>query len=325
MEKGITVLICTYNGANRLPETLKHLAAQSSTENLNWEIILVDNASTDNTSAIASIEWKKHNIKNVPFTTISESTPGKLFAFQKGITKAKYEYFIICDDDNWLDSNYLSIAFNILESNSKIGAVGGKTIAVTKQEVSFPHWFETNKEGYAVGEQASNTGDITSRGHLWGAGLSSRTQLYINVYRNFPSLLLNKNDKKILSTEDTEYCLRIILKGYRLYYDSRLSLKHFIPSERLNSEYKDNLYKNFDNAHGTLEKYYLAIKFGPNSRLSIFNKLRLTVITPIRYLFASSQKKKAKQKIIMSYLLPFIVSPDAETLKIKNFLKEQIN
>lgn len=320
MKKGITVLICTYNGAPRLAATLSHLAAQSMQKNLDWEIIVVDNASTDQTSAIAISEWEKHSIPNVPLTVIHEKTPGKLFAFQEGIRKAKYEYFIICDDDNWLSNDYLNIAFDILESNPKIGALGGQTIPATEPGIPLPVWFEASKESYAVGKQSLNTGNITSRGHLWGAGLVSRTELYQEVYKAFPSLLINKENPKILSTEDTEYCLRIVLKGYELYYDDRLSLKHFIPSGRLALEYKDGLQENFSNAHPILEKYYIAIKFGTN-RLNLFNKLRLTLITPFRYFLASNPAKKAKQKTILAYLLPSIVAPDTLTSEIWKFMK----
>lgn len=320
MKKGITVLICTYNGASRLPETLNHLASQLVSENLDWEIILVDNASTDNTSAIAVTEWKQHNIHHVPLTVIHESKPGKLFAFQKGIAQAKYEYFIVCDDDNWLSDDYLSIAFDILENNSKIGATGGQTKAVTETGLSFPSWFETHKEGYAVGEQAPATCNITSRGHLWGAGLSSRTALYKEVYKKIPSLLINNHNRKILSAEDTEYCLRIIIRGYQLHYDTRLSLKHFIPAGRLNLKYKDDLYENFKNAHFILEKYYLAIKFGPKNKLGLFNKIRLTIITPLRLAFASSKSERQKQETIMSYLLPTFARMDPISTQIKKYI-----
>mgnify|MGYP003576693229 CR=1 FL=1 len=232
LKTGVTILICTYNGGVKLTKTLAHLAKQIVPENISWEIILVDNASTDNTIAIALEEWKKYSL-NIPFRVISEDIPGKLYALQKGIAMANYEYFIICDDDNWLEPNYINIAFDILKNNPKIGAVGGETIAVSDDGEVFPDWFETYKEGYAVGKQAEKSGDITGRGHLWGAGLASRTALYRKVYKDIPSLLIDENNTKILSAEDTENCLGIILNGYTLYYTSDLKLKHFIPSARI--------------------------------------------------------------------------------------------
>ena len=47
---GISCLICTYNGASRLAETLTCLARQVLPAGTPWEVILVDNASTDATA-----------------------------------------------------------------------------------------------------------------------------------------------------------------------------------------------------------------------------------------------------------------------------------
>lgn len=313
---GISVIVCSYNGATKIQATLAHLANQIVAEHIDWEVIFVDNASTDNTISIAQKEWSKHLMHAVPLLILEEKKPGKLYAFQKAIINVNYSYFIICDDDNWLAPDYLNTAFNILNSDDTIGALGGKTFAVTEEHQQFPNWFEDHQEGYAVGSQSLKTGDITSRGHLWGAGLSSRTALYLEAYRGFPSLLIKDSNPRILSTEDTEYCLRLVLMGYRLYYDESLSLQHFIPPARLTTAYKEALYKNFDDASVILEKYYLAIKFRKEQHNSFLNRMRLIFITPIRILFSSSDKKKSKQRTILSYLMPAFVKPDPTTAQI---------
>lgn len=50
---GVSIVICCYNSASRLPETLQHIAEQEVAANISWEVIVVDNASTDNTQEIA--------------------------------------------------------------------------------------------------------------------------------------------------------------------------------------------------------------------------------------------------------------------------------
>lgn len=320
MKKGITVILCTYNGATRLATTLNHLAAQQTRNGLEWELILVDNASTDNSGEIAKTHWDRfdHDL-NKSFTLVHESRPGKIFAFQKGISIAKYEYFIICDDDNWLKEDYLQIAFDIIDSSPQIGALGGQAVAAASSEL--PDWLEAVREGYAIGPQAKDTGDVTYKGNLWGAGLVSRTQLYLEAYGTFPSLLINKNDQGILTAEDSEYCLRLVLKGHKLHYDTKLVLQHFIPDARLTSMYKTKLYDNFRKSNLVLENYRLAMKYGLKGNLSIFNRIRLTCITPIRYMFSSSFQKKSKQRIIMCYLFSFI-KPDPITAQIKALMKK---
>jgi glycosyltransferase involved in cell wall biosynthesis len=46
-----TVTICTYNGANQLPQVLDRLLVQQHTDNLSWDVLIVDNHSTDSTAA----------------------------------------------------------------------------------------------------------------------------------------------------------------------------------------------------------------------------------------------------------------------------------
>ncbi|MET4080989.1 glycosyltransferase involved in cell wall biosynthesis [Pedobacter sp. UYP30] len=318
MEKGVTVIICTHNGGVKLVETMRHLAEQNLPLDFKWEIILVDNNSTDNTIIKARDEWSKHQIAHVTFTIISEKKAGKLFAFQRGIAAAKYEYFTICDDDNWLDNDYLTTAFSGLESDAKIGAIGGETFAIIDHGEDFPFWFDEQKAAYAVGKQASATGDITRRGFLWGAGLTSRTALYKKMYQHVPSLLINENNIQILSAEDTEYCLRLILNGYTLFYSNNLKLKHYISANRLTLAYKNSLLQNFADAHKILEKYYLALKHSKVSNPSLLEKVRLSAITPIRLLVGEN---KGKQKTILHHLFPKLFKPDYFTSQIEEFMK----
>src|SRR5882757_8940798 len=104
---GVSVIICCYNSAVRLPQTLKHLAEQNVPENLLPEIILVNNASTDDTVAVATETWNRFGPKNIEFKIVNEPEPGQMHARKKGAEEARYECIIFCDDDNWLDKNYV--------------------------------------------------------------------------------------------------------------------------------------------------------------------------------------------------------------------------
>ena len=102
MASGVSVLICSYNGASRLSKTLEHLALQKVSADILWEIILIDNASTDNTSQIAEEEWHKYSSKT-NLRILQEPNAGKNNALDTGINNAIYDLILICDDDNWLN------------------------------------------------------------------------------------------------------------------------------------------------------------------------------------------------------------------------------
>jgi glycosyltransferase involved in cell wall biosynthesis len=52
MKLGISVIVCCYNSEKRLADTLAHLLNQK-TNSFDWEIIIVDNASTDTTNILS--------------------------------------------------------------------------------------------------------------------------------------------------------------------------------------------------------------------------------------------------------------------------------
>jgi glycosyltransferase involved in cell wall biosynthesis len=98
-----------------------HLAFQKVSPEIKWEIIVVDNASTDNTGQVASLNWSKYGLAEVGFKVVKELKAGLSYARHKGINEAAFEYLIFCDDDNWLSENYIETAYNIISENAKIG------------------------------------------------------------------------------------------------------------------------------------------------------------------------------------------------------------
>lgn len=315
MKKGIAVIICTFNGAAKLPQTLAHLAAQLYDPGLNWEIIIVDNASTDNSAEISAIEWEKYNLQNVPLKVVAESRPGKINALETGNAFTDLEYFIICDDDNWLAPDYVQKAFNLLDKNRTIGAVGGQSFAVNDSGI-YPDWFTEHQAKFAVGTQGDIVGDVTSRGYLWGAGLATRTLLYRAIYKDFPTLLIGPDGKPLPAGEDNEYCQRVVLSGYRLFYNPTLAFQHYIPQNRLEIAYRDALITRIAEAGEILFKYRIITKAKVSIQKNSLNWLRLLIITAFRALFSSGKKRRYQINTLRYILhLPFKNDPDLNKIR----------
>lgn len=278
MKPGISVIICCYNGAARLPETLRHLALQQVSPQISWEIIIVDNASTDGTGAVAHTEWQQHNLPGVNFNVLSEKRPRKYYALQTGVAKAAHEFIMICDDDNRLNHNYINQAFQIISSNNKIAAVGGQGIAVSDGQI--PGWFWPDQHIYAVGKPAAGSGDVSAKGYLWGAGMVFRKALYQRVNLDLPSLLLGPDQQETARAEDVELCMRFIMAGYRLYYDEALVFEHFIDSTRLTDSYRNKLLDAGSHEIRVLNLYRKQIAI---NNLHVLKKAWLLCATLLRY------------------------------------------
>lgn len=239
----VSVVVCCHDSAARLPETLAHLQAQQVPEMLEWEVVIVDNASTDDTARIANELWAKKPITEL--RVVAEPHLGLSHARRTGLSAARFEIISIVDDDNWLSPDWIRKTSELMARHPEVGACGGRTEAVT--ELPPPHWFADYSICYAVGNQYSTEGDVTwPHGHLWGAGMSVRKIAWDRLYADgFNPLLSGRKGKHLTSGEDYELCYALRLAGWHIWYSRDLLLRHYIPASRLSTEYLCRLWKGF--------------------------------------------------------------------------------
>ena len=101
----LSIIICTYNRSESLEKTLQSLLQQENCNNLNYEVIVIDNNSTDKTKEI---------VENFNGTTggkiryALETNQGLSFARNKGINAAKGKTISFIDDDIVLPNNFIN-------------------------------------------------------------------------------------------------------------------------------------------------------------------------------------------------------------------------
>jgi len=320
-QPGLSVIICCYNSALRLPETLKHLANQVVPEEIAWEILLIDNASTDHTAMLALEIWNQLKPGSTRLRVLQEPRAGQMFARIHGAKAARHDLLIFCDDDNWLGDQYVYYANKIIRENDQIGAAGGQNKPTTDTD-QYPEWFEMYKDKYALGIPAEASGDVTRRGFVLGAGLLTQTALFLEVYaEKYPSLLKGRNGENLSTGDDFEYCKRLILRGYHLYYSENLKLIHFIPKERLSVNYRDRLMQGIQEAGRVLNEYDLAIRVV--CRFKNKSRTRLLLLTPFRIALCRlglSKRVLIDEERTLFYLSPFQSNKNSVRNKIKDFI-----
>ena len=266
---GVSIIVCCYNSSKRLPATIQYLKQQKIQDEIPWEVIIVDNASTDDTSKTAYDEWNR--FADATLRVISEPKPGLSNARTSGFNAARYDFISFVDDDNWIAQNWVENVYKIMLYNPKVGACGGRSEAVF--EFLPPEWYPQFFSKIAVGEQSIEEGDITdTRGWLWGAGLTVRKQAFKEVIeRNIQFYLSDRNEKKLSSGGDNEICYSLRLLGWRLFYSSNLNFKHFIPSTRLSWNYFCEMSKANGYSSTILSRYNRVLKQRlPSNYLSVF-------------------------------------------------------
>lgn len=271
---GISVIICCHNSSSRLPETLRHLAKQKLAGSLSWEVLVIDNGSTDNTSLVAQQEWANYKLP-VSIKIIREDKPGLSAARERGIKESGFEYLVFCDDDNWLQQDYVQNAWSVLNANPSIAAIGGTNYAVFEHNPP-PDWFSYFAHGYAVGHQGSGELEILEGDkYIVGAGMSFRKSAYTTVKeKGFNFYLTDRIGKKVVGGGDVELCYLFKLAGFKIAFSNKLSLQHYMPAGRITKKYLVNMWRQYPQSFLVFEgyRYFLGSNAASRTTLSQYWK-----------------------------------------------------
>ncbi len=112
----VSVIIPAYNAAPFISETINSIVGQSYTD---WEVIVVDDGSSDNTTSICS-EFNTAKVK-----VIRQQNAGVAIARNNGLLNAKGDFIVFFDADDLMSPDFLSERVQVLQNEPEIGFVGG--------------------------------------------------------------------------------------------------------------------------------------------------------------------------------------------------------
>jgi GT2 family glycosyltransferase len=263
---GVSVVICTHNGARRLPETLAHLRAQQVPREIKWEVLLIDNASTDDTAEVACRCWPDE--APTQLRILHEPRIGLSNARARAFAEAKYELVSFVDDDNWVNADWVELASRVMSTDPEIGAVGGVNEAAA--DVALPSWFDRYAGYYAVLSESEFSLLGVPPKRLIGAGMTVRKSAWERLLgQGFHSWLTDRSGRRLSAGGDTELTIALGQNGWKLELDPRLRLKHFMPPNRLDWRYLRRMARAHAASHVALAAYHTdADKVQARSRIS---------------------------------------------------------
>ena len=227
----ISVVICCYNSAAVLQETLEHLKCQVFTDE-KWEVIVVDNNSNDGTAEAARQAWALRAPDRVDFRVVSEPSPGLSHARLKGVAEARYEVISFIDDDNHVPPGWIAYQSRTFD-RQEIGILG--CTAVARTEDPAPEWYASNEHAFATGRlYEGDLVNITDRGTVYGAGMCIRKEIFTHLQRmGWSPLLSGRKGNSQSGGEDAELCLAARLLGYQLFYTNEIEIQHYLAPSRV--------------------------------------------------------------------------------------------
>lgn len=217
----ISVVICTYNRANWLAAALQSVCEQAL-DSSEYEVIVVDNNSTDNTRAVT--ESFALRFPNVRY--LFEPQQGNSHARNVGWQEAKAKYIAFIDDDCKVPEQWLMKAKEIIENLSP-GVFGGPYFAF--HNTPKPRWFKESYESYVPSHEACV---LEKPSHLVAGNFFARRNV-LEKSGGFDPTWGIVGEKRAYG-EETELLVRIhrLMPQEMMYYDPKLFVYHLVRPEK---------------------------------------------------------------------------------------------
>ncbi|MCG8365582.1 MAG: hormogonium polysaccharide biosynthesis glycosyltransferase HpsE [Pseudanabaenales cyanobacterium] len=230
-----TVAICTFNGEDRLPGVLECLRWQLNTEDIAWEVLVIDNNSTDGVAQVVQDfqqKWPSHCKLRYDF----EPKQGAGFARHRAVQLARSPLIGFLDDDNLPSMIWVLAAYEFGQAHPEVGVYGSRIRG--DFEINPPENFDRIAPLLALTERGSTAHCYHPRKKVLppGAGMVVRRQAWLdNVPEN--GVLSGRTGKSMLTGEDLEAVLHIQGAGWEVWYNPSMRLYHCIPGKRLKRDY----------------------------------------------------------------------------------------
>ena len=221
----ISIVIPTYNRAELLRGALQSLVCQKTEGKFAFEIIVVDNASTDAT--IAVFEETVNNSPDVIIRYIYEKTPTHPDALNRGVKESSGEWIAFFDDDELAEPEWLLELFNAaLETGARI--IGGPVHLDLRQE----ELAKLSSICRIVLREIRPYSDLHRYVgiELPGSGNALIAREVFNAVGMF-------DNSMVTGSCDRDFVTRARLAGFDMWYTPKAVVRHHISKKRLLPEF----------------------------------------------------------------------------------------
>jgi len=227
----ITVIVCTYDRCRALAAALNSLAVSTLPPSVEWEVLIVDNNSGDQTREVAEVFCQRYPGR---FRYLFEPQQGKSYALNTGVREARGEVLAFVDDDVTVESTWLQNLTADLFNGEWAGA-GGRI--VPEWPFAPPPWLPL-KESFGTAPLVMF--DLGGEGRPltvppYGTNMAFHRRMF-EKYGTFRTDLGPRPNSEIRN-EDTEFASRLLAAVERLKYEPDAVVYHSVPQKRLQKEY----------------------------------------------------------------------------------------
>ncbi|GAB6066976.1 glycosyltransferase family 2 protein [Methylothermus subterraneus] len=264
----ISIVICTYNRAEILADTLKSFLA-CERAGIDHEVLVVDNNSQDNTREVV----QQFIDRDPTIGYLQESMQGLSHARNRGIRCATGKIIAFVDDDVYFSPNWLTELEETF-GDPEVACMGGKSIPLF--EDGKPPWLtEDILPVYGSTRSGEASKLMQYPEHPFGLNMAFRREVFETVGLFNPKL--GRIGKNLLSNEESELFWRIHRAGLKVAYNPNAIIYHRIPKERATPEWVLRRYYWQGRSEAVMDRIVLG-----QSRLQILSKLTDKFVTTLR-------------------------------------------
>jgi GT2 family glycosyltransferase len=208
----VSVLVATCNRAQSLRQLVDSFEAMAPSTKTPWELIVIDNNSTDATRAVAE-EAKQRGI--VPLTYVFEARRGKGIALNEGLARSSGDLVAFTDDDCVVDPGWIDAIAKEFTDNPTLGGLGGRVVLHDPRDA--PIATRTSRDRRKVGLMGQNYCPII------GCNMALRRSVLEEIGGFDP---LVGPGSPIPSGQDTDIVYRAFRAGFPLEYTPDVLVRH---------------------------------------------------------------------------------------------------
>lgn len=225
MEKpDISIVICTYNRAKILRFALESVIKQETNGEFSYDIIVIDDASTDATERII---WEIRNRSNVPIKYLRERGAGIAIARNRGVKESNGDWIAFTDDDQLVEPIWLKELYELALSKKTDCVGGSRRLYLNEGELSQI----SNTCRLILGEIDFGNKPIKCRRKQYpGTGNVLLKKTVFDVVGCFDESLN-------LGGEDYDFFQRVWKAGFESWYSPSAIVNHITPAYRLKENY----------------------------------------------------------------------------------------
>jgi glycosyltransferase involved in cell wall biosynthesis len=229
----ITVILCTLNGCRSLGKTLNSVAASALPEGVEWEVLVVDNNSTDQTREVVEEFCRRFPGR---FRYLFEPQPGKSFALNSGCRQAEGDILAFLDDDSTVEPTWLQNLTSALGGDEWAGA-GGRI--VLRWPLALPAWLSIEgpyaRHYFPAFDEGERAKELMRP--PYGPNMAFRKKTF-EKYGGFRTDLGPSPNREVPRLfEDTEFGSRVLAAGEKLRYEPSAVVYVAIPEDRIRKTY----------------------------------------------------------------------------------------